>query len=133
MHNFGSADITYKAAGGLQGITQLVEDFYYFMDKLPEAKEIRRMHPDELNDSKQKLAYFLSGWMGGPRLYTKFFGKINIPDAHRHLSVNTGHAQAWMLCMQKALDKQPYSKELKQYLYEQLSIPAYRIVQTGVV
>lgn len=131
QYSYGQADATYQAAGGLSGITQLVDTFYDYMQSLPEAREIRAMHADDLSVSRKKLSYFLSGWMGGPRLYSEHFGGISIPSAHRHLKASNNHAKAWLLCMQKALDDQDYPVALKQYLYEQLSVPAARIVEAG--
>jgi hemoglobin len=39
------------------------------MNELPEAGVIRKMHPDNLEVSVDKLARFLCGWLGGPKLY----------------------------------------------------------------
>lgn len=125
---YGVADGSYKAAGGLSGLTTLVDSFYDYMESLPEASVIRNMHSSDLAVSRKKLAYFLSGWLGGPKLYSETFGGINIPKAHKHLSVGKNEADAWILCMQKAVEEQPYDKKFKIYLIEQLRIPAGRIV-----
>ena len=69
QHPYGEGDASYRAAGGFEGLLGLVERFYRKMDELPEAARIRAMHPDDLTVSKDKLARFLSGWLGGPRLY----------------------------------------------------------------
>lgn len=124
---YGVADTSYNMAGGLTGITKLVDDFYFNMDDLAEAKKIRGMHANDLADSKLKLSYFLSGWLGGPKLYAEHFGGINIPLAHQHLSVGTNEMEAWLLCMQKAIDNQDYEPSFKVYLLTQLRVPAERI------
>lgn len=124
---FGVGDASYKAAGEIEGITVLVDDFYQIMDTLPQAARIRAQHPVELQSARKKLSYFLSGWLGGPRLYSENFGGINIPDAHKHLPIGEPERDAWMLCMEKAIDKQPYTAEFKAYLQEQLMVPAERI------
>jgi hemoglobin len=123
---FGVKDGSYKAAGQLEGISALVGDFYDFMDSLPEAKRIRGMHSTNLDESRKKLSYFLSGWLGGPRLYSQNYGSIIIPAAHKHLPIAEPERAAWMLCMEKAIAKQPYSDTFKKYLYEQLLVPAER-------
>jgi len=132
-HQYGIDDNSYIAAGKLVGITQLVKEFYKNMDELSQAKKIRDMHSKDLSDSSTKLAYFLSGWLGGPKLYAEHFGSINIPMAHKHLTVGIEEREAWLLCMQKAVDNQPYEKTFKRYLMDQLRIPAERIrvVSTG--
>ena len=75
--------------------------------------------------------YFLSGWLGGPKLYAEHFGGINIPLAHKHLTVGVAESEAWLLCMQKAEDKQNYEAPFKLYLMEQLRVPAERIRQVS--
>lgn len=124
---YGVDDCSYKSAGEIAGLTQLAESFYHYMDILPEAKTIRNMHRADLTESKQKLAYFLSGWLGGPKLYSENFGPIKIPLAHKHLPIGSAERDAWMLCMQKAVDEQPYKETFKRYLIEQLHVPAERI------
>ncbi|TKB91371.1 MAG: globin [Nitrospira sp.] len=117
----------YLAAGELAGITRLVDEFYVNMDTLPEAKTIRNMHPEDLTESRKKLTYFLSGWLGGPRLFQEHYGPISIPGAHKRFPIGYEERDAWLLCMQRALAVQPYSDELKDYLLAALSIPAERV------
>ena len=69
----------YQEAGELAGITRLVDEFYVNMDTLPEAETIRNMHPEDLTESRKKLTYFLSGWLGGPKLFQQHYGPISIP------------------------------------------------------
>jgi hemoglobin len=128
--NYGVGDSSYKAAGELSGLTKLVDSFYNFMNSLPEAKVIRTMHSDDLALSRKKLAYFLSGWLGGPKLYSENFGSINIPSAHKHLPIGLAESDAWILCMQKAVAEQPYKESFKLYLIAQLRVPAERIRRT---
>lgn len=124
---FGQGNSSYKAAGELSGLTQLVDDFYDNMDRLTVSSKIRDMHPEDLTQSRQKLVYFLSGWLGGPRLYAEHFGSISIPFAHKHLSIGVAEKEAWLCCMQIAVEQQPYDKRFKLYLMQQLEIPADRI------
>ena len=44
----------YRAAGELAGVTRLVDAFYSNMDTFPEARVIRKMHPEEFNRVAQK-------------------------------------------------------------------------------
>jgi len=124
---YGVGDCSYKAAGEISGLIKLADSFYDYMDTLQAAKTIRNMHRDDLTSSRQKLAYFLSGWLGGPALYAENFGPISIPSAHRHLPIGIEESEAWILCMQRAVAEQPYDESFKEYLIEQLRIPAERI------
>jgi hemoglobin len=124
---YGEADASFNAAGGESGIRALVDDFYYLMDTLPEARRIREMHPEVLDVSIDKLARFLCGWLGGPRLYREKYGPIALPRAHQHLPIDSADRDAWLTCMERAVAKQPFADDFKRYLYEQLSVPAERI------
>ena len=124
---YGIEDASYIAAGELAGISKLVDAFYGHMDTLPEAKIIRAMHPEDLTISRDKLSCFLSGWLGGPKLFSEKYYSISIPQAHKHLSVSSKERDAWLLCMRKAADDQPYLQSFRTYLLEQLFVPAERI------
>jgi hemoglobin len=128
---YGFSDNSFQAAGGTNGIRQLVDDFYLEMDALPEAAIIRKMHKTDLTESRDKLTLFLCGWMGGPRSYQEKYGNINIPRSHMHLPIGEAERDAWLLCMERAIAKQGYSPEFSIYLLEQLRIPAERIFATS--
>lgn len=130
-YGYGQGDASFKAAGELEGVTRLVDAFYQYMDSLPEATRLRAMHSPDLAESRKKLTYFLCGWLGGPKLYAEHFGSINIPGAHRHLAATASDAESWMLCMKKAVDDQPYEDSFKEYILQQLRVPADRIVEAG--
>lgn len=123
---YGKGDASFQAAGGEAGIRRLVDDFYDEMDSLAEARAIRAMHPEELALSRDKLAAFLCGWLGGPRRYREKYGPISIPAAHAHLAIDENARDAWLLCMEKALAKQPCPDDFRQYLLVQLGVPAER-------
>ncbi|MFV8816597.1 group II truncated hemoglobin [Haliea sp. E17] len=124
---YGTGDATYQAAGGLDGITRLVNRFYDNMERLPEAAALRAMHPEDLTESRQKLVFFLSGWMGGPKLYARHYGSISIPKAHAHLPVDQSSRDAWLHCMAQSLLELDYPAPFRDYLLQKLAIPAESI------
>jgi len=126
-YGYGIGMNSYRAAGELAGITSLVDAFYANMGDFPEARVIRKMHPDDLSESRKKLTYFLCGLLGGPRLYIKHYGEVNLPDFHRQFPIGTDERDAWMFCMQRAISVQPYEASFKEFLLARLSIPAERI------
>jgi len=128
---YGKEDASYIAAGELEGISRLVNDFYDIMEVLPDAQIIRKMHPTDLTVSRDKLICFLSGWLGGPRLFAEKYGKMSIPQIHQHLSIASKERDAWLLCMQKSANKQSYHESFKKYLLEQLFVPAERVRQVS--
>ena len=125
--NYGDGDATHQALGGVEAIHRLVELFYDEMDTLPEAATIRALHPSDLEVSIDKLARFLSGWTGGPKRYSEKYGPIKIPVFHQHLPVGEAERDAWLLCMERALDRMGYPDDLKAYMLRELFVPAERI------
>jgi hemoglobin len=124
---FGDGDASFQAAGGQEGIRTLVDRFYQEMDSLPEAKAVRGMHKADLVEVRDKLARFLCGWLGGPKIYQEKYGPISIPLSHQPFSIGSAERDAWLRCMQIALDAQPYQEVFKKYLMDQLAIPAERV------
>lgn len=123
---YGEEDNSFHAAGGFDGIKQLVDAFYDAMEALPQARTIREMHSPDLNESRDKLTRFLTGWLGGPKLFSEKYGPIRIPVAHRHLNIGPAERDAWLACMQIAVDAQPYPQSFREYLMTQLYVPAER-------
>ncbi len=128
---YGVEDASYRAAGGLDGLRRLVDDFYRIMDEAPEAAELRRLHPADLGASRDKLTCFLSGWLGGPKLFAEKYGSIVIPAYHAQWPIGEALAEAWLECMARAIARQGYAAEFAEYLLQQLRVPAQRIVQAS--
>jgi len=126
---YGTGDASFRAAGGEAGVARLVDDFYDEMERAPEARGIRAMHPADLTESRDKLARFLCGWLGGPRRYAEKYGTISIPGAHAHLAIGEAQRDAWLLCMERAIAKQGYAPAFAAYLLAQLRFPAQRITE----
>lgn len=123
---YGQGNASFNAAGGEAGLRRLVEDFYQAMEQRADAAHIRAMHPQDLTESKDKLARFLCGWLGGPSLYREKYGPISIPQAHRHLAIGSPERDAWLACMADALARQDYKPVFREYLLRALSVPAER-------
>lgn len=128
---FGIADASFRAAGGKQGIERLVDDFYRIMDESDIAPNVRQLYPQELGESRERLASFLCGWLGGPQHYEDKYGPISMPLFHRSWPIGERESLEWMSCMEQAIANQPYSKAFADYLLVQLSVPARRILQAN--
>ena len=124
---YGFEDGSYIAAGGELGLRKLCEDFYDLMHTLPEAKGIREMHKENLDVMTDKLTLFLSMWLGGPKTYKEKYKFQGMPAAHQHLVINEPEKDAWLLCMDQAIDKQNFAPTFKSYLKTQLRFPAEHI------
>ena len=116
------------AMGGEAGLRVLVDRFYDAMETLPEASTIRGMHSGDLSLSRDKLAAFLTGWLGGPKRYSERWGPIRIPPAHAHLSIGTAERDAWLQCMQQAIDSMPITDGFRAYFMREIAVPANRVM-----
>ncbi len=95
----------YEQIGGEQAVRRLIDRFYDLMDTLPEAAGIRALHPETLDESRNKLFWFLSGWMGGPQLYTERFGHPRLRARHLPFPIGESERDQWLMCMNKALEE----------------------------
>lgn len=94
------------------------------MGRDPRFKTIWNLHPDDKDISRDKLARFLCGWLGGPKLYTEKYGSIGIPRVHAHLAIATPERDQWLTCMSESVAEQDFDEDFKIYLMEQLFVPA---------
>src|SRR4051794_40255239 len=68
--------------GGVAGVRALVDRFYDLMDLDPDFAELRALPPTPLDGSRDKFAWFLPGWLGGPDLYIERFGHPRLRARH---------------------------------------------------
>lgn len=112
-----SSQVThFEAIGGEAEVRRLVDRFYDLMDSAPEAEGIRALHPESLESSREKLHLFLVGWLGGPPLYVERFGPPMLRARHLPFPIGEAERDAWMWCMDRALDDQEMHAELREFL-----------------
>lgn len=123
-NQYGNGDASFLAAGGESGIRRLIDSFFDRMSSDERFATIYALHPEDKEISRDKLARFLCGWLGGPKLYNEKYGAIGIPRVHAHLAIATPERDQWLTCMTESVAEQPFAPEFKKYLMEQLSVPA---------
>ncbi len=106
----------YDLIGGETNLRALVNRFYDIMDVSPEAKGIRAFHAKSLNQSREKLFMFLSGWSGGPALYVEKYGHPRLRQRHVSFSIGEVERDQWLWCMNKALDESELLSTVKDHL-----------------
>jgi len=121
---YGVGDASFQAADGEAGLRRLVDDFFERMGSDKRFATIYALHPEDKAVSRDKLACFLCGWLGGPRLYNEKYGAIGIPRVHAHLAIGTAERDQWLTCMTESVAEQPFAPKFKTYLMEQLYVPA---------
>jgi hemoglobin len=108
----------YDQLGGAAGIRLLVESFYRHVDTLPEARDLRDMHPKDITSSIEKLYMFLSGWSGGPALYAQAHGHPKLRARHLPFKIGKEQRDLWLRCMLLAIEEQGIDDPLRKDLME---------------
>ena len=116
----------YDMLGGEAGVRALAAAFYDAMDRLEEAHDIRVMHAANLDEIKEKLFEYLSGWLGGPALYRQKYGGICLTKAHAPYAIGEKERDQWLRCMEEALIEVGAPEELRQAA----KVPFFRIADT---
>jgi hemoglobin len=89
--------------GGEVRVRELVERFYDLMDLEPAYAELRVVHGSALEDARQKLFWFLCGWLGGPQHYVERFGHPRLKMRHMPFKVGLVERDQWLACMDQAM------------------------------
>ena len=94
--------------GGEAQVKALVDRFYDLMDLEPGYSALRAAHPGPLDSARQRLFWFLCGWLGGPQHYTERVGQPMLKM--RHMPQQTGGSaigfkerDQWLACMNQAM------------------------------
>ena len=102
--------------GGEAGVRALVDRFYDMMDLEPAYAGIRHLHPSALDGSRDKLHWFLCGWLGGPDLYQERFGHPRLRARHLPYAIGIAERDQWMACMQQAMQESAVDASLAEHL-----------------
>jgi hemoglobin len=116
----GAASPPFAQLGGEPGVRALVDRFYDLMDLEPTFAGIRALHPGTLEGSRDKLFWFLCGWLGGPQHYTERFGHPMLRARHLPYPIGSVERDQWMGCMLQALEDEAVEPALAQRLGEAL-------------
>lgn len=93
----------FEQLGGEAGVRALVDRFYDLMELEPDFAGLRALHPPSLDGSRDKLAWFLTGWLGGPSLYVDRFGHPMLRARHLPYAIGIAERDQWITCMGLAM------------------------------
>ncbi|MEF9963864.1 MAG: group II truncated hemoglobin [Comamonas sp.] len=96
-------DTPFEWMGGEGQVRALVDRFYDLMDLEPAYKELREAHGSTLQDARDKLFWFLCGWLGGPDHYQQRFGHPRLRMRHMPFSIGILERDQWLACMDQAM------------------------------
>lgn len=104
--------------GGERAVNALVERFYDLMELEPAYCELRASHGASLDEARQKLAWFLTGWLGGPQHYIERFGHPRLKMRHMPFKIGIVERDQWLACMDQAMAETGVPEALRQRLQQ---------------
>ena len=113
-----SEETAFDRVGGEARVRALVDRFYDLMDLEPAYAALRAVHPSTLEGSRDKLFWFLCGWLGGPQHYTDRFGHPMLRARHLPFEIGIRERDQWMACMMQAMQDQAVDPTLAERLAE---------------
>ena len=102
--------------GGESKVRQLVDRFYDLMDLEPQYELLRAVHGSTLDDARDKLFWFLCGWLGGPSYFEERFGHPRLRMRHMPFSIGIAERDQWLACMDQAMSEVGVDPALHQRL-----------------
>ncbi len=94
----------YDRLGGQPVLDRLARRFYELMREMPEVAEVHAMHLMSIEEVEERLRHFLSGFFGGPDQYRARYGEPMMRRRHLPFAIGPRERDAWLSCMQHALD-----------------------------
>ncbi len=125
-----SATSLYDEIGGDDGVQRLVETFYNIVETDDSAKKLHILHlrGNGIANSKKEQHLFLSGFLGGPKLYLEKHGHANLKTMHEHVVVDEESKDIWLNCMEKAMDEVALPEGTQEKLMRIFTPVAERLV-----
>ncbi|UOQ43423.1 globin [Halobacillus salinarum] len=116
----------YEAIGP-EKIDQLVEAFY---KRVSNHKDLIPIFPDDLTETARKQKQFLTQFFGGPPLYIEEHGHPMLRARHLPFKITPTRRDAWLSCMDAALDEADIKQPYKEAIFERLSMTANHMMNT---
>ena len=117
----------YEAIGGDETVRKLVRRFYELMDTLPEASRCRALHPPSLEGSERKLYEYLTGYLGGPPLYTDKYGHPRLRSRHFMAAIGPVERDEWILCFRRAMEETIEHPKLREIIWPPIERLAFHL------
>lgn len=115
-----NAATAFEWIGGEARVRELVDRFYDLMDLEPAYAKLRAAHGDSLDSARDKLFWFLCGWLGGPNYFIERFGHPRLRARHLPFEIGTSERDQWMRCMALAMQDVGLSEDLQMRLMQAL-------------
>ena len=114
----------YTLLGEREGVVALAMRFYDIMDaREPELAALHELGPDGAvaPGPRERFALFLVGWVGGPQDYMATHGHPRLRMRHGRVRVDVEMRDAWLRCMESAMDELGVEASARGYLSERFA------------
>lgn len=101
----------------------LASTFYDVMER--DEPELTALHEQDVPGkvsakTRDNFGVFLVFWLGGPDDYLRTRGHPRLRMRHGHVPIGIEMRDAWLRCMQKAMDEHDVSGDLREFLDQRL-------------
>ena len=111
-----AAATAFDLIGGEPALRALSDRFYDLMDLEPAYAALRAVHGPALDQARDKLFWFLCGWMGGPNHYMDRFGHPRLRARHLPFHIGILERDQWLACMNQAMEEVGVAAPLRERL-----------------
>jgi hemoglobin len=120
----------YQRIGGPEGIKTLVNTFYDLVEQHPAGRPVLllQLRGHGIAHARIDQVNFLSGFFGGPRLFTERYGHSDVRKIHAHVEIDPEAKDSWLTCMDMAIDQLGLAPDLKQDLMTNFRVVAEALV-----
>lgn len=121
--------LLYDRVGGENGLRTLVETFYDIVEFEAEGRGLHLLHlrGHGVAHSRIEQFNFLSGFLGGPRLYVERHGHSDVRQMHVHVEIDAEARDAWLTCMSMAIERVGLSADVKRDLMANFTRVAFQL------
>lgn len=118
--NQESNTTVFEQIGGEERLRKLVDRFYDLMQLESKYAILRGLHGTDLQSARDKLFWFLCGWMGGPDYYIERFGHPRLRARHLPFAIGIEERNQWLACMLQAMEETGVNPVLQERLLQSL-------------
>lgn len=105
----------YQLVGSEIGVERLVDTFCEMLETTEVGRPIHILHlrGHGMAHARMEQFNFFSGMFGGPKLYAEKWGHSDVRKIHEHVPVSETDKDAWLSCMDMAMEKLNYNNDLR--------------------
>lgn len=115
----------YEAIGGQSSVDKIVHSLYKHVAK---HEALIPIFPTDLTETIHKQRLFLTQFFGGPSLYLEERGHPMLKRRHMPFEITFERRNAWLECMDKALEEAKIEEPYRSAIFDRLSLTATHMV-----